>query len=146
MAQDEGLYIRRNHHGKTFGQWKQAVFVENIGVLLVWVCTMQPFAETEFLAKINTPGLGGKEGIGSAFDDELATVERNAVCGDLAAPIRSGLDECDVCTRDVFLCMIGSGKTRNAAADNDDSIHDQPASFDLSHQGLPTLRSCQALC
>ena len=62
---------------------------QTAAALALWMAhEVQPLAESELFTKRNSPWFACKKSIGAAFDDERihATVEGDAVSGDLAAP------------------------------------------------------------
>lgn len=58
--------------------------MQDIGLVLVWVRTLQAFAETQFTAQGGGLQLGGQETIGATLDDKAV----HALGADFSAPIR----------------------------------------------------------
>jgi hypothetical protein len=63
---------------------------------------VQALGEVEFFAERYSPGFGGEEGIGAAFDDEITVIERNSVSSDLASPMLTCFEQGDLGVRGPF--------------------------------------------
>src|SRR5690349_21189476 len=102
--------------------------MQNVGVFLIRVCPMQTIGYAQFLAQRDSPRFGRQKGIRATLDNELTSVELEAIRGDLPAPTWARLEQRHLDFRKLA-GRVCRGQSGNSTADHNHTCHSQPASW-----------------